>query len=91
MFLNILASGATVSADAVPRPLGGEVSAEAVTDDPRKMLRLKDASPLLDVPVSTLRRLCAAGRVPAEKVGRGWRVKRAYVDEVTAWARERAS
>jgi excisionase family DNA binding protein len=52
------------------------------------MLRLRDASPLLDVPVSTLRRLCALGRVPAEKVGRNWRVKRAYVDEVTAWAKE---
>ena len=82
---------ATVSADSVPPTQGDEVSAEAATDDPRKMLRLKDASPLLDVPVSTLRRLCASGRVPAEKVGRGWRVKRAYVDEVTAWARERAS
>ena len=67
------------------------MSAEAATDDPRKMLRLKDASPLLDVPVSTLRRLCAAGRVPAEKVGRGWRVKRAYVDEVTAWEPEQVS
>lgn len=64
------------------------MSAEAVADDPRRMLRLRDASPLLDVPVSTLRRLCALGRVPAEKVGRNWRVKRAYVDEVTAWAKE---
>jgi excisionase family DNA binding protein len=67
------------------------VSTDAVSDDPRRMLRLRDASPLLDVPVSTLRRLCAAGRVPAEKVGRNWRVKRAYVDEVTAWAKEAAS
>lgn len=54
-------------------------------DDRRRMLRLRDASPLLDIPVSTLRRLCARGEVPAEKVGRAWLVKRAYVDDVTSW------
>jgi len=50
------------------------------------MLRLREASPVLDVPVSTLRRLCAQGLVPAEKIGRSWRVKGAYVDQVTSLA-----
>ena len=70
---------------------GDNVSADAATEDLRRMLRIRDASPLLDIPVSTLRRLCARGLVPAEKVGRGWRVKGAYVDEVTAWTRGAAS
>jgi excisionase family DNA binding protein len=55
------------------------------------MLRIKDASPVLDIPESTLRRLCALGLVPAEKIGKGWRVKLAYVDEVTGWAPEATS
>lgn len=55
--------------------------------DPRRMMRLSDASVVLDIPVSTLRRLCASGEVPAEKVGRGWRVKTAYVNDVTSWSR----
>lgn len=67
------------------------MSADVTTDDPRRMLRLRDASPLLDIPVSTLRRLCVNGRVPAEKVGRGWRIKRAYVDEVTSWSPEQVA
>ena len=60
-------------------------------DDQRRMLRLRDASPLLDIPVSTLRRLCATGLVPAEKVGRGWRIKRAYVEDVTSWSPEKVA
>jgi excisionase family DNA binding protein len=60
-------------------------------DDLRRMLRLRDAATLLDIPVSTLRRLCATDRIPAVKVGRGWRVNRAYVDEITSWENEAAS
>jgi excisionase family DNA binding protein len=60
------------------------VSADAVGS--RRLVRLRDAAPVLDIPPSTLRRLCALGKVPAEKIGRGWRIKGAYMDEVTAWA-----
>jgi excisionase family DNA binding protein len=68
--------------------MGGTVSAEAATGRTGRLVRLRDAAPVLDIPLSTLRRLCALGEVPATKVGRGWRVKGAYMDEVTAWAGE---
>jgi excisionase family DNA binding protein len=55
------------------------------------MLRISVASPLLDIPASTLRRLCAKGKVPAVKVGRSWRVKGGYVAEVTGWTAEAES
>lgn len=66
------------------------MSADVATSDPRRMLRIKEASTVLDIPESTLRRLCALGRVPAEKIGRAWRVKVAYVDKVTALPDEAA-
>lgn len=43
------------------------------------------------MPESTLRSLCRAGKVDAEKVGRGWRVKITYVQKVTAPAPDGAS
>lgn len=55
------------------------------------MLRIKDASPVLDIPESTLRRLCALGLIDAVKIGRAWRVKVAYVDKVTALTEEAVS
>lgn len=67
------------------------MSAEVAAGVPRRMLRIKDASPVLDIPESTLRRLCALGLVPAEKIGRAWRVKVAYVDKVTTLADETTS
>jgi excisionase family DNA binding protein len=66
------------------------VSADGV-NSPRRMLRIKEASTVLDIPESTLRRLCAKGKVPAKKVGRAWRVKGAYVDDATTWESEAAS
>ncbi len=64
------------------------MSADAATAEPRPMLKLSKASRLLDIPESTLRRLCAKGRVPAVKVGRGWRVNGAWVESEAAWPRE---
>jgi excisionase family DNA binding protein len=49
------------------------------------MVPISEASPLLKIPVSTLRRLCARGAVPAEKVGQRWRIKGAYMASVTSW------
>jgi len=47
--------------------------------DQRQWLRLSTAAALLDMPESTLRRLCLHGRVPARKVGHCWRISAAYV------------
>ena len=44
------------------------MSTTAGIERPR-LVRLRDAAPVLDVPLSTLRRLCALGKVPATKVG----------------------
>jgi excisionase family DNA binding protein len=62
------------------------VSAAAATERTGRLVRLRDAAPVLDIPLSTLRRLCALGEVPATKVGRGWRVNGAYMDDITAWS-----
>ena len=62
-----------------------------VSADRRLVLRIRDAAPMLDMPESTLRSLCRSGKVDAEKVGRGWRVKIAYVQKVTAPAPDGAS
>lgn len=67
------------------------MSADIAAGAPCRMLRIKNASLVLDIPPSTLRRLCALGLVPAEKIGRSWRVKVAYVDKVTALADETTS
>ena len=67
------------------------MSADVTADDNRRLIVLAEAAEIFDIPKSTLRRLCATGRVPAEKVGRGWRVKRGYLDQVTAWPAEEAS
>lgn len=61
------------------------MSAGTSTDVAPPMLRLSEASPLLNIPVSTLRRLCAKGKVPGVKVGRSWRIKGAYIAQVTTW------
>jgi excisionase family DNA binding protein len=62
------------------------VSTQAEAERWPRLVLLCEAAPVLAIPRSTLRRLCAKGQVPAEKVGRGWRIKGAYMDEVTAWA-----
>lgn len=61
------------------------MSAGTETEAAYPMLRLSEASPLLNTPVSTLRRLCAKGKIPGVKVGRSWRIKGAYVASVTTW------
>ena len=62
---------------------GAAVSADAVTEDPRRMVRLRKAAVALDIPESTLRKLCAAGKVPSRKVGRNWRVSLPWVNADT--------
>ena len=62
------------------------MSAEAAIRPPLPMLPISEAAQLLKIPASTLRRLCARGVVPAEKVGRHWRIKGAYIDSVTSWS-----
>jgi excisionase family DNA binding protein len=62
------------------------VSAVSPADAQPGMVVLRKAARLLDIPEPTLRRLCASGDVPARKIGRGWRVKSAYIAEVTAYA-----
>lgn len=55
------------------------MSADVVNTDPRRMVRLREAAVALDIPESTLRRLCAARKVPSRKVGRNWRVSLPWV------------
>ena len=59
------------------------MSADVVSTDPRRMVRLRKAAVALDIPESTLRRLCATGKIPARKVGRNWRVSLPWVNADT--------
>lgn len=70
-------------------PEGATVSADAGSADPRQMVRLREAAGILDIPESTLRRHAAAGKVPARKLGRLWRVNRAWLTATTAWTGEK--
>jgi hypothetical protein len=51
-----------------------------------RLLRISEASPILNIPETTLRRLCASERVPSEKIGRCWFIKAAYIEAVTSWS-----
>ena len=65
------------------------MSAEVASERAR-VLNISDARPLLgNMPASTLRRLCASGEVAAQKIGRKWFVKVAYIDDVTGWVPQR--
>ena len=64
------------------------MSTEADIRPQQPMLTISEAAPLLRVPESTLRRLCAQRKIPSLKVGRAWRIKGAYIEDVMSWTPE---
>lgn len=61
-------------------------------DDPGDIMTAAEASAWLRVSIFTVRREAAAGRIPAQKVGRGWRFSRAaLVAHMTEAGRSRRS
>ena len=51
---------------------------------PARVLRIAEASDMLGIPPSTLRRHCARAVADAVKIGGRWFVRRSWIDFVTA-------
>jgi excisionase family DNA binding protein len=56
-------------------------------DDLPLVLTADEAAEILRVTVTTIKKMCADGRLPAAKVGRAWRLNR---DDVLAYLRGEA-
>ena len=51
--------------------------------DIEPMVTLKEAAAVLRVSEKTLKAWCASGKVPCVKIGRGWRLNRRDLEELT--------